>query len=731
MSLKPLDPVVQKDLGAGWSMNALESGRSPGGITAHLVLMNGTPRHAKTLALGDEAAQHALVEVYATHTGLAARDLLKTLLQFILTIESATRLRDAKKPTAPKEHTYDEDEEGLWLVQETPQGQSRQQLANFSATITTDIVEDDGTPETRRFFEVMARYEQTYAQVRVAAKDFHGMAWVAETLGAKAHIIPGAYQKEHTAAAIQDLSDAIEMHHTYVHTGWRRFGGIWHYLHGAGAIWAEGTTTAIAVSLADTLARYCLPAPPTAQARTDALKASLALRDVAPRQAMIPIVGMVYLAPLRTLLAGAPPDLTTWIVGPSGQFKSEYAALALAHFGDFTRLTLPASFVATGNALERLCHALQDSLLVVDDFYPAGDRKHAEAMNNTADRLLRGIGNQAGRQRMRHDTSLRSDLPPRCLVLATGERLPAGHSTQARTFLVTVPKVQDNDRQAWADALSAAQDTRGQLPAAMAAYLQCIAAQWDTLAALVPQRFHALRAAVAHEEGHAREPGQVAYLELGWDMFLRCAVDAGALTAEEAEACRTQVHTALCELTEEHSQILHAETTVNRFLTLLMDGLASKQIYLRALDDNAPPRPTQWGWTEEWHYDREADTKVPVAEQKQAMLVGYVDEDFLYLLPEAIYRYLQQASQRAGRTWPVDATTLLRELDDAHMIRTDTKGEKQIHRLVLKKIRGKVVRCLWLKRPALTAWLGECPDDPEQGDNGTPQGDDEEERLPF
>jgi hypothetical protein len=724
MPLKPLDPIPQEDLCPGWSVNALESGHSPEGLKAHLILMNGTAKHSKTLNVGDDAAQQALADIYAKYTGLDAGDVLTMLLQFIIKIESATRARDAKKPSLPKEQDYQEDHEGLWLVQQTPQGSTRQQLANFSATILADIVEDDGTPDTKRFYDIEARYGRTYASVRVAAKDFHTMTWVAETLGAKAHLIPGAFLKEHTAAAIQDLSEGIEQRHTYVHTGWRQIAGVWHYLHGAGAITAAGAADDVLVSLSETLARYQLPAPPIDDARREALRASLALREVAANHTMIPIVGTAYLAPLRTLLAGEPPDLTTWVVGPSGQFKSEYAALALAHFGDFTRLTLPASFTATGNGLERLCHALQDCLLVVDDFYPAGDRKHAEAMNHTASRLLRGIGNQAGRQRMRQDTSMRSELPPRCIVLATGERLPEGHSTNARIFLVTVPKLQEDEKPAWAQKLSEAQATREDLPLAMAAYLQWIAEHWDELAKDVPARFHALRTAAFQDGAHAREPGQVAYLQLGWEMFTRCAVDAGALTPPERDTVLEETQTHLHGVASEHSQILQAETTVSRFLALLRDGFASKQIYLRNTKDTTPARATAWGWTEEMEYDRSVGGNVPVFHPKQATLIGYVDDEHLFLLPEATYRYLQHASQKANRTWPVDKTTLLRELDDATLIRTQGGDTTRLYREVLKKIDGHPKRCIWLKRTALDETQEDGPDNASPDDREPGMEDD-------
>jgi Domain of unknown function (DUF927) len=521
------------------------------------------------------------------------------------------------------------------------------------------------------------------------------------------------------------LSDSIECRHTFVHTGWRQLQGEWHYLHGAGAINAAGDACDVLVSLSGTLARYQLPAPPLGKNLQTALQASLKLRDIAPQHLMIPILANAYLAPLRTLLAGEPPDVTTWVVGPSGQFKSEYAALALAHYGDFTRLTLPASFTATGNGLERLCHALQDCLLVVDDFYPAGDRRQAEAMNQTAGRLLRGIGNQAGRQRMRHDTSMRSELPPRCMVLATGERLPYRHSTNARIFLVTVPKRKEEERQTWAEKLSDAQADRHLLPQAMAGYLQWIAIHWDDWRTDVPQTFHTLRTTAYQAGNHAREPSQVAYLQLGWEMFTRCALDAGALTTAERTEILQKTQEVLLGAAHEHAQVLQEETTVSRFLVLLTDGLASKDIYLRTPDDQAPSFPTRWGWTEVLEYDRAAGVKVPVARERQATLVGYIDADYLYLLPEATYRYLQQASQKANRAWPVDSTTLLRELDDVGLIRKEGGDNSRVNRLVNKKINGQAKRCIWLKRCSLEpagetvstatrepGWEEDDPDDP-------------------
>ena len=73
------------------------------------------------------------------------------------------------------------------------------------------------------------------------------------------------------------------------------------------------------------------------------------MRALGPEHVMAYPLSCAYLAPLRQLLAPLPPDFVMWLAGRTGSFKSEYAALALAHFGDFTRLTLPMTFETTGN----------------------------------------------------------------------------------------------------------------------------------------------------------------------------------------------------------------------------------------------------------------------------------------------------------------------------------------------------------------------------------------------
>ncbi len=94
-------------------------------------------------------------------------------------------------------------------------------------------------------------------------------------------------------------------------------------------------------------------------------------------------------------------DFSLQLVGESGAFKSELAALEQQFFGaGMNRENLPAAWSSTGNALEAVCFHAKDVLVVVDDFAPQGNVADIARYHAAADRLFRAAGNRAGRDRM-------------------------------------------------------------------------------------------------------------------------------------------------------------------------------------------------------------------------------------------------------------------------------------------------------------------------------------------
>ncbi|HZJ02829.1 MAG TPA: DUF927 domain-containing protein, partial [Thermoleophilia bacterium] len=211
-------------------------------------------------------------------------------------------------------------------------------------------------------------------------------------------------------------------------------------------------------------------------------------------------IAATYRAPLGAA------DFSLALTGRTGYGKSELAALAQQHFGEsMDARHLPGSWSSTANALEALAFHAKDAVLTLDDFNPVGTGYDVARTHKEADRVLRAQGNSSGRMRMRADASLRTQRPPRGLILMTGEDVPRGHSLRARVFVLEVGP----DSIAW-DELSSAQQAAasGVYAEAMSAYVQ-----W-----LSPERTNAYQKRVRElrdelqRGGHKRTPEIVANL---------------------------------------------------------------------------------------------------------------------------------------------------------------------------------------------------------------------------
>ena len=200
-------------------------------------------------------------------------------------------------------------------------------LANFTARIVTEIRRDDGVDSTREF-EIEARLGGQTRRLVVAAAHFASLKWVTEQLGARAVIAAGMGIKDQVREAIQLLSSTQMVERTvYTHTGWRKLDGKWAYLHGGGAIGATGAVAGVETSLPAALAPFILPAPPTGAELKRAIRASLAVLDLAPDRVTVPTLGAVW----RSILGAA--DFSVFVHGATGRFKTALASLLQQHFG--------------------------------------------------------------------------------------------------------------------------------------------------------------------------------------------------------------------------------------------------------------------------------------------------------------------------------------------------------------------------------------------------------------
>lgn len=513
---------------------------------------------------------------------------------------------------------YEATSGGLVYKERTKDGEVKRSLCNFNAHIVEERLVDDGAAvESQLVIAGELAGGKPLPQITVPNKQFAGLSWVLDQWGSRAIITAGFAAKDRTREAIQRLSSDIVHHRVYGHPGWRQIEGEWLYLHAKGAIGPSGPVSGTEVVLHGAAKHIVIPDPPRDSALHDAVQASLDLLELGPDDVMALLLGAVYRSPLMEMLAA---DVTPFLIGPSGAFKSEIAALAMQHFGaTFSRTNLPAQWVSTGNALERIGFDFKDALCVIDDFAPAGTQTDVQRLHKTAENVIRGIGNHGGRSRMNANGTLRANYPPRGMVLGTGEDAPIGHSLRARMILAELSRGDIR-----VDLLTEAQAAgrEGVFVAGMAGYLQWLGAHFEQVRAALLDQFAELRALATGGQPHARTPEAVAHIALGWQTFLRFAEDVGAITEKESEAVFARVWGALTNAAE--SQRLHQESQepASQFVEALASALAGGFAHVASKDgtDLGQQSPA-WGWRE----------KFPAAWEPQGARVGWLDGDDLYL----------------------------------------------------------------------------------------------------
>jgi hypothetical protein len=559
--------------------------------------------------------------------------------------------------TKPGEGPYRFEHGGIWY---SPNVDTDRQLCNFEARIVAEVRRDDGV-ESRLLFDIEAKHGNTVRTFTLPAAQFGGMNWVTEHLGASAAVNPGMAAKDHCRYAIQILSGDIPQRREFAHTGWADIGGERFYLTATGGIGAAGVRADLAVHLEGPLTGYALPEPPGGDALNRAVRASLAVLDVAPLAVTMPVYSAIW----RAVLGDC--DYSVFVAGQTGEGKSALSALAAQHYGpdigkDGKRFA--GNFEATANALEAQAFIAKDALFVVDDYNPgaAGSQHERARYERTAERLFRGSANKAGRGRMRADTSLSAAKYSRALLLASGEDIPRGHSLRSRMLITELGR----GAMDWGMLSACQRDAEeGMYAQALAGYVQWLAAHPKQLNRLPGLRIK-LRDTVGGIGAHRRTPSSVADMAASFRIFLDFATDTGTLTADDAGALFERGYAALLAVARQQDEHqAHSEPSI-RYRELLAALVASGGAHLATLAGDVPKNGKAWGWR--LNISADGDERW----QPQGPRIGWFDDAAIYLEPSASYAAAQRLAQQGGESLAVSEVRLWKTLNErGHLLSTE------------------------------------------------------------
>lgn len=543
-------------------------------------------------------------------------------------------------------------------------------LANFAPMPLREIVLDDGQ-EKQRFFEIEAlvRGVQPLPLVKIPAREFSSLKWLHDSWGMKAIIEPGNYMKERMRHAIQVFGEDIPEQQVFTHLGWRKVNGEWIYLHSGGSI---GGNAEVELEKQE-LHRYKLPAESinvkeTMQTSLDILKLSEAKR-------MFPLLAMVGLAPLCEAAKkgkGSEPDFVLYVVGRSGSLKSSTVALMMNHFGSFKDTnSLPSSFQDTPAGVEKKGFTTKDSILVVDDYYPAKDKNEKARMDKLAGMLQAYYGDRKGRTRQNSDMSDKVSYPPRGLAVATGEDIPGGSLSRLARFVL----VEFEGESVNTELLTDLQRRAGDMANNFVGYINWLAPKMDALPQIINEKYNKYLKAAQKDSQHGRVTSSVAWLTIGLKMFTEYAKEIGAIDKEQQTELLAEGWKAFIANASTQQDEMKGNNPTNMFLDAVREMFGTSTIRTNDIS----------GGEAEGHGD----------------LIGKHDEDYFYLHPKTIYNKVCEFYRIQGTRFPLNEQQLYKHLDHEGHIFTKINNKGQTQRTHLKKIEGKASRYLFLKRTSV------------------------------
>lgn len=538
------------------------------------------------------------------------------------------------------------------------------ELSNFSARITEDVTLDTGLETTRRFMIEGSTQEVAFPAIAVRTSEFGNLNWVVNHWGNDAIIRAGQTNRDCLREFIQVYSQhrGVTRRTVYGHTGWREIGGTWAYLHGNGAIGAEGVEVELPPDLTEA-GRYSLPSHVEREKEAEAIRAIFDYFLMLGKfEITFPALAYVFLSPLTTLLDPM-PSFCLYAHGEKDTFKTALAVLMLAFFGAHTKAGL-SNFDSTSNAIMQRAALLKDCLFVCDDYYPSPRQKEAQQKESIAQRIIRDVGNRTGRGRLNPDSSVKPLPIPRGMILITGEELPALQSTLSRVVTIELSHG-DIDPQR----LTAAQEKAALFPYCMTSYLLWLKDHITAIRENFSATFQELRSRAGVENKSRKIPEHVAYVQFAWRTFLSWAGERATVDP----ALEPLGFDIFQRVTERHAKRVEAEDPMKSFFEIIGGLLTQGKLRLDHID---------------------AGYEGGRIGGDAGELVGYHDSQFYYFLPGPLWHAVQTYLRLEGGHFPFSKSTLYDVLQRRGIL--ETRGGKRIftHRVggrsqgVLKLRRG-------------------------------------------
>lgn len=473
---------------------------------------------------------------------------------------------------------------------------------------------------------------------------------------------------------IQCEEAKIEM--VYSHTGWiQNEKGEKVFLNGKNSVDKQGLTDEYTVELDPDFQHFCFFHVEDDETRCfDTIIHKFA--DATPNWVQIPLLAYTFMTPLNEILReeGKEPCFSLYLIGKTGSYKSSISKLLLCFFGNFSYATpSPVTFLDSKNAIGRKLGVGADLPLLLDDRRPTNNSIDKQIYEGTEKFVSSAIGDRAARGRLNADSSARESYVAKSNLVVTAEEafVNIGSSSIARSVSIELePNSIDFN------GLQYLQENPQHFNKVMQLYIQWVIKNWEQIKKSSDKLLKEYRE-IFSEAGHARLATAFSQMLFGYHMFLCFVKDMDQITEDEAASMLEQAKTVFLEMCDKQSKKVDSEKPTLLFIELLKEMLETKTVNLVDLRKSGQ------------------DGTAPIISTRT---IGYRDDDYIYLIPQQVYKQVVQFYGESGYTFPASKTSLWKMFWDEGKLLPDVKADRPDRR---KKLNNHVNRYIWLNADIL------------------------------
>ena len=467
--------------------------------------------------------------------------------------------------------------------------------------------------------------------------DLVGMRWAMRAWQHWGNVKPVKNASLMILDAINGAGQRISKHReVYEHTGMRSVAGKMVYLYNGGCIGGEG----VSVELGGDLKHYNLC--DRGETREDAAAAELMLLQGFPSRIIYPQLAQAYLAPLYSVMEKLqrPPSYVVFVIGDTNAGKSTVTGYVQSHFGDFYNRRFPARFTDTVNAARDKLFWAKDALLVVDDYQrddSVGRMRSAQDM--VANGVISAVADLADRSRLDVDKRQSESRPPRCTCIMTGEDLP--HISSSRFLRIYRIDVALGD--IYKESATELEPYRlmaraGIYSQCMRYYIEDLIGRWDSIETEIEDRIERMSlrmgAVIRRKEGRLTECAT--HLMVGVELMLDHLVTCRAIDNRQKHDMLAEAERVIVGTIEEQGVTVDESKPEAVWLQALRSLIITRAVTIRSRDE--------------------------IGDGFSAGVIGFYDDMFYYLDPEATDEAIAERLRKGGRTLGASRPAILRAL---------------------------------------------------------------------